>query len=62
MYIIVSREPQTNIVSNHIHIKIKKTNLEGQQGLWQQYNNQLDRCFCLPLELLAIVAATLMHL
>ena len=43
----------------YMYVQNAEINLEGQQGLWQQYNNQLNQCFCVSLELLSIVAAAL---
>ena len=51
-----------NVVLNHAHPKLVKTDQQGQSkayGSDARVDKQLDRCFCLPLELLSIVAAAL---
>ena len=59
---LVYGEPRINLVLNRACTKLKKTSLQGQSkayGSDTSVDEQLDRCFCLPLELLSIVAAAL---
>ena len=42
--------------------KLEKTNLQGQSKAYSsntRIDEQIDRCFCLPLELLSVVPAAL---
>ena len=63
---LVYGERRTNRLLNYARInKLVKTSLQGQRkayGSDARVNDQLDRCFCLPLELLSIVAACFLTL
>ena len=57
---LVQGEPWTNLTLNRVWTKLVKTSLEGQSKVYgsnARVNDQLDWCFCPPLELLSIVAA-----
>ena len=59
---LVYGEPRTNLVLNCARTKLEKTSLQGQSKAYgndTSVDEQLDRCFYLPLELLSIVAAAL---